>query len=101
MAEPAPLVSTPDAPVPPGAEAEWVRGAGGAQIRAAIFRPEGRPRGSVILSGGRAEFIEKYYETIVDFTARGLVVLAHDWRGQGLSGRELPDRLKSHAAGYK
>src|SRR5439155_22052146 len=80
---------------------EWVRGAAGTRIRAAIFRPQGRPRGSIILSGGRAEFIEKYYETIQDFTARGLVVLAHDWRRQGLSARELPDRLKSHASGYK
>jgi lysophospholipase len=101
MADPAPLVSTPDAQVPAGAEAEWVRGAGGAKIRAAIFRPEGRPRGSVVLSGGRAEFIEKYYEIIQEFTARGLVVLAHDWRGQGLSSRDLADRLKGHAAGYK
>ena len=33
--------------------------------------------------------------------ARGFVVLAHDWRGQGLSARELPDRLKGHAKGYK
>jgi lysophospholipase len=27
-------------------------------------------------------------------------VLAHDWRGQGLSARALPDRLKGHARGF-
>ncbi|MDB5446195.1 MAG: pldB, partial [Phenylobacterium sp.] len=101
MAEPAPLVSTPDATVPTGGEAWWVIGAGGARLRAALFAPEGRARGSIILSGGRTEPIEKYYETIADFTARGFVVLVHDWRGQGLSARELPDRLKGHARGYK
>jgi len=101
MAELAPLVATPDAPVPPGGEAEWVTGAGGARLRAALFRPEGRARGSIVLSGGRTEPIEKYYETIGDFLERGFVVLAHDWRGQGLSARSLPDRLKGHARGYK
>lgn len=101
MLESAPLVDTPDDPVPPGAEADWYVGAGGAKLRAALFTPPGRARGSVVLSGGRTEPIEKYFETIRDFMDRGFVVLAHDWRGQGLSARELPDRLKGHAKGYK
>jgi len=101
MAELAPLVTTPDAPVPPGGEAEWFRGAGGARLRAALFVPPGRARGSIILSGGRTEPIEKYYEVIADFLERDFVVLAHDWRGQGLSARELGDRHKGHARGYK
>ena len=101
MAELAPLVTTPDAPVPPGGEAEWFRGAGGAQLRAALFVPEGRARGSIILSPGRTEAIEKYYETVGDFLERGFVVLVHDWRGQGLSVRELSNRHKGHARGYQ
>ena len=101
MFEPAPLTDTPDDPVPPGGEADWFVGAGGAKLRAALFTPPGRARGSVILSGGRTEPIEKYFETISDFMERGFVVLAHDWRGQGLSTRDLPDRLKGHAKGYK
>src|SRR4051794_941975 len=101
MAELAPLISTPDAPVPPGGEATWFRGARGARLRAALFAPEGRARGSIILSPGRTEPIEKYYEVVRDFLERGFVVLVHDWRGQGLSARELPDRLKGHARGYK
>ena len=61
MAELAPLVTTPDAPAPQGGQAEWFRGAGGARLRAALFTPEGRTRGTIILSGGRTEPIEKYY----------------------------------------
>ncbi|WP_397423273.1 alpha/beta fold hydrolase [Phenylobacterium sp.] len=101
MFEPAHLVDTPDDPIPPGAEPVWFTGAGGAKLRAALFTPPGRARGSVVLSGGRTEPIEKYFETIRDLMDRGFVVLAHDWRGQGLSIRELPDRLKGHAKGYK
>ena len=101
MLEAAFLVDTPDDPVPSGAEADWYVGAGGAKLRAALFTPAGRPRGTVVLSGGRTEPIEKYFETIGDFMDRGFVVLAHDWRGQGLSARDLPDRLKGHAKGYK
>jgi len=103
MFEAAPLVDIPEAPVPPGAEADWFVGAGGAKLRAALFTPRGRgrQRGSVVLSGGRTEPIEKYFEVIQDFLDRGFVVLAHDWRGQGLSARELPDRLKGHAKGFK
>lgn len=101
MFEPAPLTSIIDDPTPSGAEAEWFVGAGDAKLRAALFTPPGRARGSVVLSGGRTEPIEKYFETIRDFMERGFVVLAHDWRGQGLSARDLPDRLKGHAKGYK
>jgi lysophospholipase len=68
-------------------------------MRAALFPAKGAARGSVILSGGRTEPIEKYFETADELAARGFVVLSHDWRGQGLSQRLLPDRLKGHAAG--
>lgn len=99
MDEPAPLIGLEAAPVPPGGAAEWIRTADGARLRAALFAPQGPPRGSVVLSGGRTEPIEKYFEVIGELTARGFVVLAHDWRGQGLSERALPDRLKGHAMG--
>jgi len=101
MAEPPPLIETPQAKAPAGGEADWFTGAAGTRLRAALFTPPGRTRGSIVLSGGRTEPIEKYYETIADFLERGFVVLAHDWRGQGLSNRDLPDRLKGHAKGYK
>ena len=99
--EPAPLIETAAAKAPPGAEASWFVGAAGARMRAALFVPQGQARGSVVLSGGRTEPIEKYYEVIGELLQRGLVVLAHDWRGQGLSHRDLPDPLKGHARGYQ
>ena len=97
----APLMSVPGAPAPAGGVGEWYRGAGGLRLRAGFWQPPLGPneqaRGTVILSPGRTEPIEKYYETIGDFLKRGFYVLAHDWRGQGLSARLTPYRLKGHA----
>ncbi len=104
MTEPAYLVSVPEAPVPdhgPGSfGAEWFRGAEGVTLRAATFFPTGSPRGTVVLSPGRTEPIEKYFEVVEDLLARGFAVLIHDWRGQGLSARALADRHKGHAQGF-
>src|SRR6478752_4415336 len=101
MGSAAPLVSIPEAPVPDHGTAEWFSGADGATLRAALFEPEGKARGSVVVSPGRSEPIEKYFEVVQDLLERGFVVLVHDWRGQGLSHRALTDRLKGHAIGFK
>jgi len=100
MAEAAPLVSIPEAPVPDTGTAEWFCGADGKRLRAASFFPAGQAKGSVVLSPGRTEAIEKYFETVEDLLSRGFAVVVHDWRGQGLSYRSLPDRLKGHASGF-
>lgn len=97
----APLISIPQAPVPAGAEAAWFNGGGQGDLRTAWFPAKGTARGSIVLSGGRTEPIEKYFELIEDLTGRGYVVLAHDWRGQGLSHRSLANRLAGHADGYQ
>jgi lysophospholipase len=101
LADPAPLLGTEAAPVPSGAAAEWCLGADGARLRAALFPPEGEVRGSVVLSPGRTEPIEKYYEVAGDLNRRGFVVLVHDWRGQGLSHHALADRTLGHARGWR
>lgn len=101
MPDPAPLISIPEAPAPDGAQAEWFKGSDGARLRAALFPAHGAVRGSVVLSPGRTEPIEKYFEVIGELQARGFVVLCHDWRGQGLSARWLKDRLRGHAAGWR
>jgi lysophospholipase len=97
----APLMGVPGATPPPGGQGDWFRGAGGLRLRAGLWTPSAlqaeKPRGTVIVSPGRTEPIEKYYELIGNLLARGWCVLAHDWRGQGLSARLLPDRLKGHA----
>jgi lysophospholipase len=71
------------------------------RLRAALFSPSRAARGSVILSGGRTEPIEKYYETIDDFLTRGFCVVAHDWRGQGLSTRLSAAGDLGHAQGWR
>jgi lysophospholipase len=55
----------------------------------------------VVLSQGRAEFIEKYFEVIGELQARGFAVLTHDWRGQGLSDRSKRSWLWGHARGWR
>ena len=99
MPDSAPLIGIDSAPIPTGAVAEWFSGAGGARLRAALFPATGTARGSVVLSPGRTEPIEKYFEVVDELRARGFAVLVHDWRGQGLSHRLLPDRLPGHAVG--
>jgi len=57
-------------------------------------------RGTVLLLGGRSEFIEKYQETVDEILARGFNVATFDWRGQGLSDRLLPNRHKGFVETY-
>ena len=59
------------------------------------------PRGTILFSPGRTEFIEKYLESIADLVARGFWVVMVDPRGQGLSDRMLDDRLKSYVADFQ
>lgn len=93
----APLMAIPEYRPPEGGVGEWFRGAGGLRLRLGFWQPKGPARGTVFVSPGRAEPIEKYYEVVTDLLARRFCVVVHDWRGQGLSARLLPDRLKGHA----
>jgi lysophospholipase len=90
-----PLYATPDNPVPPGAIEYDLTASDGVRLRAARWAPE-RPRGTVVLLGGRTEYIEKYFETIGDILARGFAVATMDWRGQGGSERQLGNPMKGH-----
>lgn len=73
---------------------------GGIRLRTAAFPVAGPARGTVALLTGRNEFIEKYYETVADLHDRGFDVHLMDWRGQGLSARLLPDRMKGHVGDF-
>jgi lysophospholipase len=77
-----------------GGAVHWLEAGNGIRLRAAHW-PEG-PRGIVLLLNGRTEFIEKHLESVADWQQRGFAVWTLDWRGQGLSSRLLPDRLKHH-----
>ena len=77
------LVSIPANPVPDGAVSGMLKTRDGISLRFARWpAPPGR-KGTVCLFPGRAEFIEKYFETVRDLRARGFAVAALDWRGQG------------------
>lgn len=90
------LIETPDNPAPPGAVVSAISTPDGLTLRAARWAPAGACRGTMLIASGRSEYIEKYFETIGELLARGLAVVAFDWRGQGLSTRELKDRAKGH-----
>lgn len=95
------FVRVPGNDIPEGAEEHWLEGRGGVKVRV-LTAPSthGSPRGSVIVAPGRTEFIEKYFEVIRDLQGRGFAVFCIDWRGQGLSGREVENSLKGHFSSF-
>lgn len=95
------LVAIAENPVPPGGLVQELRTRDGRRLRAACW-PATRStvRGSICLMGGRAEFIEKYFEVIGELRARGFAVFTFDWRGQGGSERLLANPRKGHVGSY-
>lgn len=74
----------------------------GTRIRSGHWRTDHLPcRGTVVVLGGRAEFIEKYGEVIRNLMQRGFDVSSMDWRGQGLSDRMLDDATKGYVESYQ
>jgi len=91
------FVRVPGNDVPTGAEEHWLEGRGGVKVRVMTAPATRSPaRGSVIIAPGRTEFIEKYFEVTKELQQRGFAVFCIDWRGQGLSGREVENSLKGH-----
>ncbi|MYZ47692.1 alpha/beta hydrolase [Rhizobiales bacterium L72] len=96
------LVDIPSNPVPEGAVAGRALAPDGTRIRYARWPVAVHPgRGTVLLLQGRGEFIEKYFETIVDLRRRGFAVVTFDWRGQGGSDRLLRDGRKGHVRAFE
>jgi lysophospholipase len=95
------LVETPDNPIPSRPTVMKIETEDGRSLRAARWAPTARrERGTVCILQGRAEFIEKYFETITDLRRRGFAVVAFDWRGQGLSDRAVGDPYKGHVRSF-
>ena len=61
-------------------------GAGGVQIYAASWLPEGTPRDHLVLAHGYGEHLGRYQAVAEFFTAAGYAVHALDHRGHGKSG---------------
>lgn len=90
------LFALPSHPVPDGCVSGEIVAADGVRLRFARWMPDGGFKGTVALFGGRAEFIEKYFEVIRELRSRGFAVAMLDWRGQGGSQRLLRNKLKGH-----
>jgi lysophospholipase len=95
------LLQTPDNPIPSKPAIMQVKTSDGVLLRVARWRPTARrARGTVCILQGRAEFIERYFETITELRRRGFAVVAFDWRGQGRSGREVDNPRKGHVGDF-
>lgn len=80
-----------------GLETFRVVGPDDKSIRVAFAPHQGKKlRGSVIISPGRTEYIEKHATTAVDLVARGFNVLIVDQRGQGWSDRLIANPMAGH-----
>jgi len=62
--------------------------------------PSTPARGSILFTGGRGDFIEKYLESFAAWHAAGWRITAFDWRGQGGSGRGGPAPHVGHIADF-
>src|SRR5579871_3802211 len=94
------LVSIPANPVPEGAVTGMLKTSDGVSIRFARWPPPPGRKGTVCIFQGRTEFIEKYFEVVRELNSRGFAVATLDWRGQGLSERELRDPRKGHVTNF-
>lgn len=96
------LVSTPGNPIPAGAISDMITTSDGIELRFARWDAldRDRNRGTVCVFNGRGEFIEKYFETVNELRQRGFAVATMDWRGQGHSSRQLPDRRKGYVESF-
>jgi lysophospholipase len=95
------LFATEHNPIPRGAIVGGIKTPDGVQLRYARWRPTGRnAQGTVCLFQGRAESIEKYFETVGDLRRRGFAVATLDWRGQGGSERLLRSPRKGHVDSF-
>jgi lysophospholipase len=88
------LFPTPDNPAPSNAQHHSVFTQDGVELRA-MTGLISDAQGTVIVLNGRADFMERYFETMRDAQTRGYSVASFDWRGQGGSQRLLTDRMRS------
>lgn len=92
-----PLTETSKNPLPPNPVTGMVRTPDQIGLRYARWRTDRPPsKGTVVMLQGRAEYIEKAFETVADLRGEGFDVLCFDWRGQGGSERMLEDPARGY-----
>jgi lysophospholipase len=85
--------------LPPRAQVHDLVTRDGIHLRGFHAVPD-NPKGTVVILGGRAEFVERYFETASDLLKRGYAVASFDWRGQGGSQRLLTNPLRGHVRSF-
>jgi lysophospholipase len=97
------LYETPENRIPSGAEIYAVQTKDHKGLRAmtAPASASAQPKGTVLFLNGRADFLERYFETMGNMQARGYNVAGMDWRGQGGSQRLLKDPQRSHIRSFR
>ena len=83
--------------LPPGGHVVLQPMADGWPVRSLYWPAKQNGPGSILLLTGRADFAEKYAETLHDLIDAGWGVATFDWRGQGRSGRVGDDSMKGDA----
>jgi lysophospholipase len=75
-----------------------VQGKGGVRLKYWMYSSESRGAAdeAIVIANGRTESFVKYSELAYDLSQRGYSIYILDHRGQGLSGRMLPDRQIGH-----
>ncbi|RNJ62120.1 MAG: alpha/beta hydrolase [Porphyrobacter sp. IPPAS B-1204] len=82
--------------IPPHARESLWHAADGHAVRRIDWPGGDAPRGSILFLPGRADFYEKYLETLDEWHRAGWRVTASDWRGQAGSGRLGRDAVTGH-----
>jgi lysophospholipase len=88
-------------PLPPQAELVALQTRDGFALRGMKCGSGANGKGTILILGGRSEYLERYFETMSDLAARGFCIASFDWRGQGGSQRLIEDRGKGHIISFK
>jgi lysophospholipase len=94
------LVSIPGNPIPKGLTATMLTAKDGRKLRAAHAEVND-PKGTVVIACGRGDFIERWFETISDLTARGFAVAIFDFRAQGGSSRRYRNPYRDGVRSFR
>ena len=94
------LYETPDNPVPANPVISPIRTSDGLTLRVARWSPRGGARGTVVIATGRGEFAELYLGIVRSLLERRFDVVVMDWRGQGLSDREIAEERRGYVSDF-
>jgi lysophospholipase len=93
------LYPTAENRLPEGGICHDVTTSDGVHLRALTVRHT-HAQATIFILNGRAEYVERYFETVNDLVQRGFAVVSFDWRGQGGSQRLTSNPLRGHVKSF-